>query len=116
MLVYRYEHKETGRGPYHSGNEDISEALADHNGSNRHPLPFDDGLNLDNCDLFFGFDSFEKLEEWFDGIHEILYFHGFFVSVYEVDIAHIQFSKSGRQVAFEKSFSELVESLDFIPE
>lgn len=114
ITVYRVE-SEFGVGPYKGGGEEkLRKKLNKHCASTGRPGPFTDGINIYDFvkfDYFFGFDSPTKLKKWFHGSLTALRESGYVMSVYEVDISDVLFSKSKAQIAFVKKLANPVKSV-----
>ena len=115
ILVYRIEDKEYFIGPYqHPDTKDV--ILNQYSGYKFHPTPTDDIPNLKWVqirDYHFGFESLDKLFEWFDceETHNLFKVKGFQVSIYKVDSDNVKVGS--KQVAFKRNLAELVDYLDF---
>lgn len=121
MKVFRYEHPNTGEGPYSIKVRDLccggvyecencnewydlrSEFTNKHNNSITHPGWYQDfGASYDNPGMFSGFVSREQAYEWFDGFVEDLERFGFQLLCFEVPKKHVEIGLSGRQLRFKK--------------
>lgn len=105
VKVYRYEHKDTGEGPYQIetlGDFGFELACA-HNGK-QHPDIFDDvKANITNINKYVcGCSNKQKLLAWFDGWHDKLQSNGYIIKEYLVDIKNVLQTKSRKQIAFIK--------------
>lgn len=113
MKIYRYEHPELGAGPYNSACHQLECMGKIHNSSPAHPLPTDDFLLFEmwiSETVFFGFDSLDKLNQWFDGFHDIIRDAGYLIFEYDVPPRLVIFGRSGRQVVFKKNKSKFLRS------
>lgn len=104
MKVFRVEDP-NGKGPYSSSmtNEILYNKLSSKNESR--PSPKRDGIEIRPGIDVCGFDSIEKLKQWFHGCRSDLRKAGFYVAIYEVDAKEIKFGR--RQVIFPKSTNRL---------
>lgn len=115
MKIFRVEHPETKYGPYWVGPEyidlpkfrylrDLSDKIRDAHWNDDHPDIAEDIINIDDCPplshIRCGFDSFEKLQQWFYGHTEALHQCGYKILVFEVNEYMILKCKSDKQVAF----------------
>ena len=106
MIVYRLE--KNGRGPYglitHCPDscgglyELITEMQRAHDNSD-YPTPYEDGIDpILLREYYCGFNSLEKLHQWFRGFLERLQSYGFCINKYESD--DVCLSASGKQLVF----------------
>lgn len=113
ITIYRVENK-IGVGPYASNNEKkLHRKITKHCASTGRPGPINDGINPaeNKSDYFFGFDNPTKLKKWFHGSRAALRESGYVMSIYEVDISDVLFSKSKAQIAFVKKLANPVKSV-----
>lgn len=104
MIVLRIEHKEYGQGPYAC--TDVYEMFNRIHESPHHPGPDNDGINVYDND-FFGFNSKEQLDNWFNKEEkELMHEYGFVKSIYEVEEKYTQ--SSSKQLIFKKENAVLV--------
>jgi len=115
MLVYRVEHKQTGTGPYVSGElppsaQWIARRLNDaHGGSFSHPvISWGESIRFTR-DMFCGFTCMEKLLQWFGEFTPQLDQYGFVIRVYETKT--VWFGSSGRQIAIKKRGVKMVREI-----
>lgn len=104
MRIYRVENVR-GEGPY-CANANLSKMWDEHNNSKSHPCPLADSMSPVAPWEIFGFDSIEKLQDWFHGFEEDLNVAGFAVNVYEVE--EWRLNRGRKQVAFNRKMSSYV--------
>lgn len=117
MIIYRIEHKRTGKGPYRHGRQRVSPYniygdpyLEDrlNRGVNKHPTPREEGLGRTDHDLC-GFTSVRQLDAWFEDTIWAIFDLGYRVSIYSVPRGH---TKRGRkQCLFDSRHAELIDIL-----
>jgi hypothetical protein len=115
MLVYRVE-TPSGGGPYGAGGfatdvvghgserfEDFSLRLAVAHNDDEHPAPYAEDLTIsgNHC----GFESLDKLREWFKGWGKALHDYGFRIVEFTVPDADVQ--RGERQVAFRRRDTDI---------
>ena len=98
MVVYRVEHPVTGRGPYRNDDLTCYEADAGHNYHNNDSWSMD-GISAP-AHYAAGFDSLDKLFEWFAGCMDALVRDNYGIRVFHVDKDDVVMGWSGRQLAF----------------
>jgi hypothetical protein len=89
MIVYRIEN-ESGCGPYFGSMNYSDWTDGFHNAATGRPMPYEDNITATDHSLFrFGFESMDKLTQWFT-FAEIgrLLDQGFRVVSFQVDIQH----------------------------
>lgn len=112
MVVYRVEMPD-GLGPYWS--EDCEKFRyrmgSKHNRSDTHPTPDKDfsGENY-KSGFVFGFDSMQKLFQWFGGFIRTILNNGGKIVKYTIDDNHVIMGHSGRQLVFDRDSAQLVTS------
>lgn len=111
MLVYRLE-IENGHGPYST--EETFSLLAGHRCLETYPTIFSDLINMEmkwNFNVFCGFDSFDKLLQWFGkelpGLCQLKN-NSIYLTIYEIDSQYVYNTYSNKQVGFYKEKGELV--------
>lgn len=110
MLVFRLE-ADNGLGPYANFNSlpGVVEAIrktGSFGDMDRRPLPKKDGIEEITSKHFFGFESIEKLHEWFGEDLTAYTDAGFVVNCY--DVREERVVKGNRQVAFVRAGSKLI--------
>ena len=98
MIVYRVEHKTSHVGPFgweYSGGMKV--------GSNKHPLPSEDGIYAGSA-YIYGCESLRHLSDWFTNSYMHLRENGFHIVEYESD----DFHKGKTQVAFNKASAKVI--------
>jgi len=113
MIVYRVEHKETGKGPYR-GLHGINAIYTAHN-DDAHPTIWEDIwdsretmialVDLYDVDSLCGFRSLRDLRKWFKGFLRLLKKHNFVIRAYETET----YAVGKKQVYFvpERAFLKL---------
>ena len=116
MIVYRIESKDHGKGPY------LDRVLGkkiqwDHH-DEQHPCFLQDGIrgNPHFARHHAGFDSEEKMSEWFKGYGKKLKKCNYHIVVYDAEDDFVIHGKSQRQVAFRRLYSKFVKKkeIDFM--
>lgn len=108
MKVFRVETK-VNKGPYGSSDEYQAAKLSYK--QDVHPLPTADGILCVLQGHYFGFESLEQLNNWFDiDDRKYLKKHKFRVSCYEVDRRFV--TVGGTQLVFFLSKASLIETID----
>lgn len=104
MIVYRIEHPETNRGPYHGqGFGGPLSFLCDaHDGDADHPTPQWDGIDNFTSNHVCGFKSLSDLKLWFKGYLPEIFHHGW--KVYRINIPEKRILFGEKQIAFEKEY------------
>jgi hypothetical protein len=111
--VFRVENKKTGLGPYQDEHEITFVLSKNHTGPKYPFVEIDDLCKLRvHGDVFFGFDSFDDVFDWFTS-EEIanLYQQGFVISVYKVCDMYVV--KSYKQVIFNRDLADKIDVIDF---
>ena len=113
MIVYRIE-KENNIGPYR-----VSDNWTNRNhASKSHPNMFVDYFDLyadmvKLSDYYFGFDSLEKVYDWFDEFElKKLKDIGFFISVYNIDSNFVLEGESKKQIMFKLKEADLLKIIE----
>lgn len=108
MKVFRVETK-NNKGPYGSFGKYQSGKLEYK--QDYHPLPTADGILYVFEYDYFGFESLDQLDKWFDITdRKYLKKHNFNVSCYEVDDHHV--TVGGTQLVFHLARASLIEIID----
>lgn len=124
VLVYRVEHTIFGMGPYQVRRfsdaparlfdfaVEMCEAHSWYSGEGEDPWPStrEDGMERDEAD-YCGFESIERMREWFAGYGERLSAQGFVVNLYAVPGDYLQRGTTRRQVLFQKEHASLVRTV-----
>lgn len=108
MRVFRIETIDDGKGPYMNFDIDASSwQLQDHNSL---PTPLQDDIEGFRDYHSCGFESLDKLYQWFilEEINNLLSL-GFVIAEYEVDDCHV--IKGNMQVAFNKNEAVLIRDI-----
>lgn len=95
MRVWRVEHKDSGFGPYLHLPSPV-----DCYGSDRHPLPYSDGIKkFPEGHYKYGFESVQKLKAWFNKTElRKLEKAGFVCRIYKVQVKHV--TRGKKQLVF----------------
>ena len=111
--VYRVENQKTGLGPYIDSHDITFWLSSSHKGPKYPFVNYDDVEKLEsNGEVYFGFDSFEDLFNWFTQAEIAdLYNAGFAICVYRVCDMYV--IKSEKQVIFNKDLADKIEVIDF---
>lgn len=112
--VYRVEHKDTGDGPYNSGDSShytINGLHPTHSNSDDHP-----GVQVDVWEFvsgvhYCGFSTLDQAHEWFKGFKQKLRRHGYVINVYEAPATGLYLGISGKQLVFLRDDSVKVDTL-----
>src|SRR5882724_4729803 len=100
--VFRYEHPETGKGPYNT----VEGLNADHH-VDTHPSWLYDGLSScafpRHSSYLSGCKSLEALRSWFEGWEDKLAADGFEIVVYIVPNTAVKYGLSRKQLAFDST-------------
>lgn len=115
MLIYRIEHKESGKGPYTSygwNNKPVvvNQMFRHHNRDlDNKPCAWQDIDGWNSSVMFCACESLEQLEEWFDGyFDDMLRIRKLRLRVYEVNEHFIYRGRSRKQLGFIKDEAKLI--------
>lgn len=116
LMVYRVEHKITGKGPYRTpfSEEDVPKwaEMCQAHQCGGHSSPLLDGIETFNTADFCGFVSRKQLDKWFHGWKRWLTLWGYHIAVYEVPFDRVKFGRT--QVAFEIDCCSRVDTLPLL--
>jgi len=106
MIVYRVEMPD-GLGPYYSEmNYPVNHRMGIRHEDRRHPTPVDDfGWVKETKNMYFGFDSPQKLFGWFGGWLKSIFQNGGKIVKYNVDQSHVHMGTSGFQLIFDMGYA-----------